>query len=149
MTPSEFTSGLQWRALNRTDGQECNYVRSSWLRSYAEGPEFRSMPRAVFFALYRPVVERLLALSTVIVAFREDLPDTVIGFLVTEGDDVVHYVHTKRRFRNCGVGRWMTRDLAKLPATFTHHPTPFASRLCGPEWKLDPLRRFEDRKAAA
>lgn len=138
---------LQWREFNRGDEQEYNYVLSSWLRSYAEGPEFNSIPRGVYFAIYEPVVKRLLERSTVAVAWTPDLPNSVIGYLVTEGDDTIHYMCTKRRFRRCGVGRWMTRELSQLPATFTHRPTAIASRLCGPSWTFDGMRRFE-RKAA-
>lgn len=138
---------LQWREFRRDDEQEYNYVLSSWLRSYGECPEFRSMARGVYFALYEPVVKRLLERSTVAVAWTCDLPHTVLGWLAVEGDDVVHYICTKRRFRRCGIGRWMTRDLASVPATFTHAPTLAGSRLVGPEWRYDPMRRFE-RKAA-
>lgn len=144
---TEASLDLQWRPLNADDEQERNYVLSSWLRSYAEGPEFRTVARRVFFELYEPVVKAILARSTVSIAYTPDLPNTVVGFLVTEGDDTVHYVHTKKRFRRLGVARWMTRDLAALSAVFTHHPTPIASRLCGPAWILDPMRRFEKRAA--
>lgn len=135
---------LQWREMREDDR---NYVLSSWLRSYAEGPEFRGIARGVFFALYEPVVKRLLERSTVAIAWTPELPDTVLGYLAIEGDDVVHYVCTKRRFRRCGIGRWMTRELANLPATFTHAPTPVASRLCGAAWTYDPMRRFEKKAA--
>lgn len=135
---------LQWREMRDEDR---NYVLSSWLRSYAEGPEFRSIARGVYFELYEPVVKRLLERSTVAIAWDPALPHTVLGYLVVEGDSVIHYVCVKRRFRRCGIGRWMTRDLAKLPATFTHAATLAASRLCGSEWTYDPMRRFEKKAA--
>lgn len=138
-----MTLDLEWRPMRDEDR---NYVLSSWLRSYAEAPEFRSLARGVFFAIYEPVVKALLERSTVAIAFFPDLPDTVVGFLVIEDESVVHYVHTKRRFRRLGVARWMTRELQPFRAVFTHSPTPVASRLCGPEWIYEPLRRF--KKAA-
>lgn len=140
---------LEWRPFRADDETERNYVLSSWLRSYAESSEFRHLARGVFFAIYEPIVKAILARSTVAIAFTPELPNTVVGFLVTEGDDVVHYVHTKRRFRRMGVARWMTREFSALPAVFTHHPSTIASRLCGPSWTLDPMRRFEKKAEAA
>ncbi len=137
---------LEWRPMREEDR---NYVLSSWLRSYIDSrpSEFRQTPRGVYFALYEPIVKRLMERSTVAIASTPDLPDTVLGFLVVEGASVVHYVHTKQRFRKCGIGRWMTRDLAAFPAVFTHEPSATASRLCGPEWVFDGMRRFEKRAA--
>jgi len=130
---------LHWREMR--DGDR-NYVLSSWLRSYAEAPEFRSVARPVFFAIYEPVVKRMLERSTVAIAHDPELPDdSVLGFLVVEGESLVHYVHTKRRFRRMGIARWMTKDIASMAATFTHSPTPIAARLCGPTWTHDPKRR--------
>lgn len=130
---------LEWRPMREEDR---NYVLSSWLRSYAECPEFRHLARGVYFALYEPTVKAMIERSTVAIARTTDLPDTVIGFLVIEADTIVHYVHTKRRFRRLGVASWMVRELRPFRAAFTHSPTPVASRLCGPEWKYEPLRRF-------
>lgn len=135
---------LQWREMRDDDR---NYVLSSWLRSYADGSEFRHLSRGVYFALYEPVVKRLLERSTVAIAFDPSMPDVVLGYLVVEGDSLVHYVLVKPRWRKLGIGRWMTRDLADMPATFTHSPTPAGSRLVGSAWSYDPMRRFE-RKAA-
>lgn len=129
---------LHWREMR---GDDRNYVISSWLRSYAEGPEFRSVARRVFFAVYEPIVKRLLGRSTVAIAYDPELPDSILGYLVIEGDSLVHYVHTKRRFRRAGIARWMTKDIAAMPATFTHSPTPIAARLCGSAWTYDPTRR--------
>lgn len=136
--------GLQWRPMREEDR---NYILSAWLRSYAEGPEFCRLFRGTFFALYQPIVEDLLARSTVAVAYFPDLPDTVAGFLVVEGDSVLHYIHTRRRFRREGIGRWMTKDMARVHATYTHQPSAIALRLCGPDWTYDPMRRFERRAA--
>lgn len=139
---------LQWRELRRDDRQECNYILSSWLRSYCRGcPEFRSIDLDTYYPLYTPVVKQLIARSTVAVCWDPSLPNTVLGYLVTEGDDTVHYVHTKPRFRRCGVARWMTRELAQLPAKFTHQPNAVALRLGGPQWSYDGKRRFQ-REAA-
>lgn len=135
---------LSWRPMREEDR---NYVLSSWLRSYGEGPEFRHLARGVYFALYEPVVQRLVERSTVAIVWTPELADTVLGWLAVEGDNVVHYFLTKPRFRRFGIARWMTAELATLPAVFTHQPTAAASRLVGSAWTYDPMRRFQRRAA--
>jgi len=135
---------LRWRAMRDEDR---NYVLSSWLRSYGEGSEFRHLARGVYFALYEPVVKRLLDRSTVAIAWTEDLPDSVLGWIAIEGDSTVHYVLVKPRWRKLGIGRWMTKDLAAMPATYTHAPTLAGSRLIGDAWIYEPMRRFEKKAA--
>lgn len=135
---------LQWRPMREDDR---NFVLSSWLRSYASSLEFRGLSRGVYFELYAPVVERLLERSTILVAWTPDLPDTVIGWLACEGDDVVHYILVKSRFRRLGVGRWMTQELSQVAAVYTHQPSAAGARLVGGLWQYEPMRRF-DRQAA-
>lgn len=142
------------------------YVFSSWLNSYAEvgrrprlvdpktrdlldeGGEFRGMRRAVYFKLYEPAVQAMVARSDIFVATSPGLEgtDSVLGWMATEGD-VVHYVCVKPRLRRLGLAKWL---LAQVPidATYTHAPAPtLAQRLIPAGWLFDPLRRFE-RKAA-
>lgn len=144
---SNDTLNLQWREMRDDD---YGYVCSSWLRSYRDHcPEFKRLARGVYIALYKPIVRRLLECATVAIAHDPDLPTTVLGFLVVEGDNVIHYVHTKERWRKLGVAKWMLRDFVDMPAIFTHQPSLIAMRLCGPTWKYDSMRRFEDERKAA
>lgn len=144
---------LQWREMRDEDR---NYVLSSWLLSYSEAAEFRGLGRdvytrgrahAVYCGLYQPIIKQLVERSTVAVAYDPELPDTIIGWMAVEGDDVLHYVMVKPRFRKFGVAHWMTRDLAAMPAVYTHVPSPAAIRLIGDAWTYDPMRRFEKRAA--
>lgn len=123
-----------------------NYVLSSWLRSYSEGPEFRSIARPVYFALYEPVVQRLISRSYVYVACLPDARDVVLGWAAIE-KDALHYVLVKPRWRGNGIMRKLLADTAELPLTFTHIPPSRLESLIPPTWKFDPMRRFE-RKAA-
>lgn len=136
---------LTWRPMRDEDR---NYVVSSWLLSCAESSEFRSLGRRVYFELYAPVVERLIVRSTIAIASDPGMAaDTVLGWMAVEGEDVLHYVLVKPRFRRFGIARWMTKDLAALPAIYTHRPTLAGSRLVGPSWTYDPMRRFERKSA--
>jgi GNAT superfamily N-acetyltransferase len=123
-----------------------NYVLSSWLRSYAEGPEFRSLARPVYFALYEPVVQQLIDRSFVYVACLSDARDVILGWAAVD-KDALHYVLVKPRWRGHGIMHKLLSDTGDLPMTFTHVPPSRLARLIPPTWKYDPMRRFE-RKAA-
>lgn len=135
---------LEWRAMRPDDR---HYVISSWVRSYHESSEFSRLERGVYFELYEPVVRRLVDSCTVLVAGDPEIPDAVLGYVVTQGD-AVHYVLTKPAFRKMGVATWMMRELRALPATYTAAPGRVALKLLGAQWRYDPMARFK-RKAAA
>lgn len=135
---------LQWREMRDDDR---NYVLSSWLRSYAEAPEFRSLQRPVYFALYEPLVKQLMARSTIAIAWTETLPESVLGWVAIEGVHTLHYACTKRRFRKVGIARWMLGEMRDLPVVYTHMPTLAATRLIGSAWTYDPMARFEKKAA--
>lgn len=134
------TLHLTWREYRPTDEA---FVLSSWLRSYCVSPEMRALPHPVYFELYTPVVRRLVADSVVRVAHDAELPDTVIGFMVVAGD-VLHYVFTKRRFRQLGVARWMLRDLPDA-TRYSMTPWHFGQRLIRSGWGHDPMARWPGR----
>lgn len=135
------TLNLSWRAHAPSDEA---FVLSSWLRSYALSPEMRSLPSPVYFELYTPVVRRLVADSDVRIAHDPEIPDTVIGFTVGRGD-VLHYVFTKRRFRQLGVATWMLRD-ASASTRYTSQPWHFGQRLIRAGWAHDPMARWPSRR---
>ncbi len=98
-----------------------NYVLSSWLRSYAgrSGDAMQYVEHREFVRDYAVVVRALLARSQVIVASMREEPDVIVGWAAVEGD-LLHYVHTKPRWRQLGVARWLLKDFAALPVVYTH-----------------------------
>lgn len=134
----------QLRAMQPEDR---NYVLSSWLRSYAELPEFRGLRRSVFFALYEPLVKAMVARSTVAVATLPDAQDVVLGWMAIEGD-TLHYVLVKPRWRKLGIARWLLSQVEGMPVVYTHAPPVWAGEKLPESWTYDPMRRWE-RKAAA
>lgn len=154
---------LEWRPFRPDDRHERNHVLASWSQSYSEtarrrwqrqpngdvddGGEFHGMRLNVYYALYVPIVESLLARSTVVIATRPDLPpDTVIGWMAVE-DGVLHFVHTKKIWRQKGVAKWMLEGVRDVPLTYTHQFAYPARSLIGPSWRYEPMRRFEKKAA--
>ena len=140
-----MTSAWELRAMRDEDR---NYVLSSWLRSYAESPEFRGVTRSVYFALYEPLVKQMLARSTVAVATLPEEPDVVLGWMAIE-DDALHYLLVKPRWRKLGIGRWLMGHVGEMGAVYTHaFPRGAGEKMVPASWVYSPMRRFAERKAA-
>lgn len=140
-------SSTDWQ-LRPMREDDRNYVLSSWLRSYAESGEFRGVTRAVYFALYEPLVKRLLERSTVAVATLPEATDVVLGWMAIE-DDALHYLLVKPRWRKLGIAKWLLGSIGDVGGTvYTHaFPRGVGEKLIPASWTYDPMRRFE-RKAA-
>jgi hypothetical protein len=67
-------------------------IVDSWMASYRTAHTAGLIPMASWGDVMRPVVEEILARSTVIVA-RGSIPDSNRGWLAYEGDDIVHYMY--------------------------------------------------------
>lgn len=142
-----------------------HFVLSSWLTSYAEESrrsrrpaepgdpisrfraEFRSLERQVFFALYDPVVKRLMDRSTILIACLPDAQDVILGWAAFEGD-TLHYVFTKPRWRGLRIMRRLLSGTEALPLTFTHVPPMRLERFIPPAWTYDSMKRFPKKEAA-
>ncbi len=135
-----------WVLREMRDGDR-NYVLSSWLRSYADAPEFRGTQRPVYFAMYEPLVKSIIARSTVAVATLPESTDVVLGWMAIEGD-ALHYLLVKPRWRKLGIATWLLEQLGDIQATYTHAPsTAVGAKLIPAGWVYNPMRRFE-RQAA-
>ena len=137
------------REINRDDEQECNLVLAGWLRTYV-GQSY-GVERSVFFRMCQPIVKRLLAESTVVVACMPEAHDAVLGWVAFDGD-VLHYVCCKPRWQRLGVGTLLLQDFAGHHVRFTHK-TNDGMKLLGsvapiPEFTYDPLARFPQEQAA-
>jgi hypothetical protein len=154
---------LEWRAFRPDDATEYSYVFGSWIQSYGVtsrrrwqrqtngdidvGGEFQGMRLNVYFAMYDSFVRAMIERSTIVIATIPDLPpDTIIGWMAIE-DGVLHYVHTKKRWRQEGVAKWMLEGVRDVPLTYSHQFAYPVRSLIGPSWNYDPMRRFPKKAA--
>lgn len=133
---------LELRAMRDEDR---GHILAGWLNSCEKSAEFRSLRRSVYYRLYAPVVEALLARSTVAIATKPELRDTdaILGWMAIEGD-MLHFVRTKSRpsWRRLGVARFLLADLLPMRVRYTHEPPPWAAALLPTTWTYDPDARF-------
>lgn len=136
------TLQLRWRDMTESDR---GWVFDSWMKSYLGSAEMTRIDRDVYWAMYRPIVERLLGRSTVRIAYDAELgPDTILGWRCMAADEpVLHYVHVRGRFRRNGIARWMLDDVRDLPDGIYSHGWHAPARLLGEAWKYEPWRRVK------
>lgn len=138
-------SGLDDLTLREMREEDRSHIVASWLNSCSKSPEFSSLRRSVFYRLYAPQVEAMLARSVVAIATKKDMVDTdaILGWMAIEGD-LLHFVRTKSRpsWRRLGVARFLLADLLPMPVRYTHQPPSWATALLPATWTYDPDARF-------
>ena len=133
------------RVLNRADEQECNLVLAGWLRTYV-AERVTHVPRDVLIRMCKPVVESLVARSTVVVAADPEDHDIVYGWVAFEGD-VLHYVCCKPRWQRLGIATHLLRDFLGIPVQYTHRTCDgerLLSALAPKDLRYSPMGRFEE-----
>lgn len=102
--------------------EDLNFIRATFLRGLYYGDSwFSIIPKDIFMANYKAVVERLVATSDVWVACLKDDPDVIIGYSIVSKDfSTIHWVFVKKRWRRLGIAKAM---LPKYPEAVTHLTT--------------------------
>lgn len=103
-----------WTVRERHAGDK-NALVSLWLESFfrsSTGREYHfEGGKAEYWRRHEPLVHRLLARSQVRLAVDIADPNIICAFVVTEGEDVLHYAMAKRVYHRAGVTGDMFRDL--------------------------------------
>ncbi len=126
--PEQLSEKFVTRAYREGDRA---FILATWLRGLYHGDSwFSKVPRDIFMQAYHAGLERLLSLPTTFIrlAVLEDEPDVVLGYAVfTAVDDsiVLHWVYTKKPFRQAGIAR----SLVPSGIAFVTHLTKDGARL--------------------
>lgn len=109
--------------IREATGNDLPFIYATWLESYRYDSNFgKSHRNTIFFEDYRKVVDLLLSTSQVFVAVAENDPDIIYGYLVSEGNQTLHYVFTKGPFRRWGIADALFDHAFKnkSPVEYTH-----------------------------
>ncbi len=93
------------------------FVLASWLRGYRYGSSYgRAQRNWLFFPTHHAVADEILdrGATHLLVAHVPNDPSVIVGFLVHEGQTVLHWVHVKENFRRYGIARALI-EAAGLP----------------------------------
>lgn len=85
---------------------DLSFIYSSWLQSYFYGSNWpKSMAREIYFASHAEVIRLIMLRPGVCVTIASDKEDQsiIIGYMVSENDNVLHYSYVKKPFREMGI----------------------------------------------
>lgn len=102
-------------------GDARNLIYATWLRCYqTNSPAAKNIHKDTFFAEHHLVLDAIFDRNpTVKLAVLPDDPSVVLGWSVTEGEDLVHFVYVKPAFRKYGLATALLGHV-KQPFTYTH-----------------------------
>ena len=96
---------------NATQG-DMRFVHSSWFSSLWSAWARGRIGRKVYEWGQAARIQRLLASSSVLVAYFPEVPDEVLGWACVQGD-ALHYVYVKGTYRRMGIGRGLVEGRAR------------------------------------
>jgi hypothetical protein len=85
-----------------------SFVLATWLRGQRFGhPYYTAIDKKSYYTNYSKYIESILSLHStrVLVACLADEPDVIVGYAVYSSSGALHWVYTKKAWRNLGVAR--------------------------------------------
>ena len=86
--------------------EELPFIIPTWRKSFQEAQLAHSLGN-LYLAKWSSVIQLLLSRSMTIIAFDEDAPDVVLGYIVYEyskADTIIHYLYVRSEFQKAGIG---------------------------------------------
>ncbi len=83
-------------------------VRKSFFDSFAHSSLASTLTPSTYMREWWPIIDRLVARSTILIAHAPDSPDIVRGWLMfepTTTDTLVHFCYVKFDWRNMGIAK--------------------------------------------
>ncbi len=105
-----------------TEG-DINFIFASWLKSYRNSPDAARIRTRVYYLHQHPRIEQILLRSKTIVASTKDDPNHIVGYIVIEKPNTLHYIYVKQIYRNLGIAKQLLSQILDHPPdvlTYTH-----------------------------
>lgn len=108
--------------IREAKGSDLNFIYDTWLKSYRNSVLASQCGDAVFFSHYRFVIDKLLHDCKPLIACLPNDEDVILGYLVAQAPDTIHYLFVKEAFRQLGIGNALIthQNLSSDPLTLTH-----------------------------
>jgi hypothetical protein len=112
--------------IRKANGDDLNFIYSTWLKSYEQDSCFGEMSSNLMFTnFYRQIIDQILSKpnTKVIVLTIPEEPMVILSYIVYE-PEILHYIYTKAKFRKHGLAKKLF-DYAFNPSmpcvvNFTH-----------------------------
>lgn len=133
--------------VRNANPKDINFIFSTWMESFRYGSTpIKTTPKSIYFSRYQTVLDHILGKDEVhtVVACSPEEPDVILGYLVYETPNIVHYSFVKEVFRNIGVAKSLLEHLGPSYKTFTHRTDMLEKYMRNkPEWRYDPFLLYQ------
>lgn len=107
------------------EASDTAFVIATWLHQYKHFSfHAKRIKHSVFYRQHHALVERVLAKpdTRIFIAHPDHAPEVILGFLVVERPQAIHFAFVKEEIRRKGIARLLFRE-SETPtqgAIFTH-----------------------------
>lgn len=101
-----------------------SFIMASWLKgNYYNHPYFGLMPADIYFKEYASHISGIFSdeNTRIDIACDSNQPNWIVGFIVFTGS-AVHWIYTKKDYRNKGIARLLSKDKAFTQSTSVTKP---------------------------
>ncbi len=115
-----------------------SFIFSSWLVSFRENGDWpRRISKGRYFAEHKITVMKLLAVSSTLVACNPDKPGQILGYVVHQGRNILHWLYVKEPFRRDGLATRLLTEAQATDADCSHWTS--AAAALGARLRYDPF----------
>lgn len=122
--------------------EELPLIYDSWIRSFRNSPYAGCVVNDIWYETMKHTLDAVLPKARVIVALPgDDAIRRVIGYVVVEKPNIIHYIYVKQKFRGLGVAaQLLEAATAALEASSGYYTfrTPASKWLESRGWKHNP-----------
>ena len=128
---NEEQIGILLRKSEPDERRALGFVLDSWCKTVAAEPPWDystphhtpPLPHPLMIYEHDTILKKIIPHSTITLACDPDDPDTIWGYICTDGD-LLHFIYVKSAFRGFGIGGCLLRS-AELPGRniITSHRT--------------------------
>lgn len=111
--------------IRQANGEDLNFIYSTWLNSFHDDSCFGRMSlNRMFYNFYRQVIDFILSKpnTKVLVSTLKEEPLVVLSYMVFE-PGILHYTYTKVPFRRLGLSKTLYTEAFGLKDVFYTHQT--------------------------
>ncbi len=94
-------------SIRDANEKDIPFIYATWLNSYYHDSWARSVKKTIYFDNYKHVLDTILEdkYTEVKVACLPENTNVILGFLVQEQQNIIHYCFVKEAFRRMGVAK--------------------------------------------
>lgn len=111
-------------AIRKPRSQDLDFIYATWLNSYfGDSCYYHSVRKSVYKREYAKIIDRLLSISSILIACKPDDEIVIYGYLVFE-PRTIHYCYIKEAFRFSGMAKALiATGVGKLDYVQVSHQT--------------------------